>query len=317
MENYFNREFSPVEHDQDIWVDDNDYVGEHDGDDDGNNSDHDHFHYMEQEARREPGVFSSFVTTTMAAASSPSPTGSSGICEYSDELFSQTVLHMQQPELASGSGNSQLQALKNMSVGTILALNDQELAQKMERAKCSCRACRQPCKVDANMSQCASCLLDKFHPNIVVCPLLGECQAVRSRGESVRDDRQNRVLDHLHIVAHLGNAVVYDAECNAFLETASRASKPQMAIPGKDIREIFKETQSSSSSSSSSPSTSSTTTVTVSTVQSPVTTSSSSSMIVSTSSSSVQTSATVVTTTQQQQQTTTNPSNNNIMTQLT
>merc|ERR1712020_421436 len=83
-------------------------------------------------------------------------------------------------------------------------------------------------------------------------PLLGECQAVRSRGESVRDDRQNRVLDHLHIVAHLGNAVVYDAECNAFLETASRASKPQMAIPGKDIREIFKETQTSSSSSSSS-----------------------------------------------------------------
>ena len=163
MENYFHREFSPINDDQDMWVDDNDYVGEHDDEDDGNISDH--FHYMEQEARREEGVFSSFVTTTMATASSPTPTGSPGICEYSDELFSQTVLNMQQPEmeLASGSGNSQLQALKNMSVGTILALNDKELAQKMERAKCSCRACRQPCKVDANMSQCASCLLDKFH----------------------------------------------------------------------------------------------------------------------------------------------------------
>ena len=33
MENYFHREFSPVEHDQDMWVDNNDYVGEHDGDD--------------------------------------------------------------------------------------------------------------------------------------------------------------------------------------------------------------------------------------------------------------------------------------------
>ena len=55
MENYFHREFSPIDHDQDMWVDDNDYVGEHDDDDDGNNSDHDHFHYMEQEARREEG----------------------------------------------------------------------------------------------------------------------------------------------------------------------------------------------------------------------------------------------------------------------
>ena len=130
MENYFHREFSPINDDQDMWVDDHDYVGEHGDDDDGNISDH--FHYMEQEARREEGVFSSFVTTTMATASSPTPTGSPGLCEYSDELFSQTVLNMQQPEmeLASGSGNSQLQALKNMSVGTILALNDKELAQK-------------------------------------------------------------------------------------------------------------------------------------------------------------------------------------------
>ena len=146
-----------------------------------------------------------------------------------------------------------------MSIGMILALSDDELAQKIERAKCTCRACRQPCKADVSSSQCASCILDKYHPGVVVCPLLGECQAVRSRGESTRDDRQNRVLDHLHIVAHLGNAVVYDEECNAYLEVASCASKPQMTIPGKDIREIYKEAQSASttltSSSSSTPST--------------------------------------------------------------
>ena len=62
MENYFHREFSPIDHDQDMWVDDNDYVGEHDDDDDGNISDH--FHYMEQEARREEGVFSNIPCTT-------------------------------------------------------------------------------------------------------------------------------------------------------------------------------------------------------------------------------------------------------------
>ena len=192
MENYFHREFSPVTDDHDMWIDDHDYVGEHGDDDDGNESDH--FHYMEEESRREEGVFSSYVTTSMVTPSSPMSTP--GLCEYNNvnELLPQTFLHMQQPELAmpSGSGNSQIQALKLMSVGTILALSDKELAQKMERAKCNCRACRQPCKADVASSQCASCLLDKYHPGVVVCPLLGECQAVRSRGESTRDDRQNR-----------------------------------------------------------------------------------------------------------------------------
>ena len=89
-------------------------------------------------------------------------------------------------EGAVGGGDTTiLQRIRNSTPGKLLALDGNQLASRMERAGCTCRACRYAC-ITTPKQLCATCLFNKIHDGILACPLTAECQGVRNRGASVQ-----------------------------------------------------------------------------------------------------------------------------------